>query len=450
VYTLFDPTGVSLTIVNEQGGKSGHILYPANLYPTQDYQLFSTRFSILDGDMDIDTAGNASLAWLDDGEAWSSSGLTRLRSTTILSTTTPQVTKHYYANGQHVASRVDGELYYILGDHLGSTSLVVDAEGGEVGHVIYDAYGQVVETTVPLTLTDRLFTGQVFDASTGLYYYNARYYDPLTGQFTQPDSLVADPLDPRAWNRFSYVYGNPVNLTDPSGHCVFGLDTAVCVVIAIGVGTGALIGGGAEYGIQVIETYQETGDWTEALAWENKDKNRIYVGAIIGGIAGGLTGGVGGIAGSGLRGFLIRTGTSALVNAGANASYVGAQAYFSDGASLETALNLSVQHIVKQGPRDLAIGASASILADVLAVGLNSFLASKFSPNPYYLPSPSYRVSGGLAGGPTSRAAGSSGLQLFREIPPWYPALRASTLVIPEGLSNTGLLTVIYDNFLER
>ncbi|GAB4415449.1 MAG: hypothetical protein Fur0044_10550 [Anaerolineae bacterium] len=62
--------------------------------------------------------------------------------------------------------------------HLGSTSLVVDAQGNEVGHIIYDAYGQLVENTVPLTLTDRLFTGQVFDASTGLYYYNARYYDP--------------------------------------------------------------------------------------------------------------------------------------------------------------------------------------------------------------------------------------------------------------------------------
>jgi hypothetical protein len=246
------------------------------------------------------------------------------------------------------------------------------------------------------------------------------------------------------------VYGNPTNYTDPTGHCVFGLDTAVCIAVAIGVGTGALIGGGAEYGAQAIETYAETGNLSEAFSLQNKDWTRISVGGAIGGIAGGLTGGVGGAAGSGLRGFLIRTGTSAIVNAGANASYVGAQAYFSDGASLETALNLSIQHIIRQGPRDLAIGAGASILADTLSVGLNSFLTSRFSPNPYYLPSPSYRVPGGLAGGPTSRAAGGSGLQLFREIPPWYPALRASTLVIPEGFSNTGLLTVIYDNFSER
>jgi hypothetical protein len=95
------------------------------------------------------------------------------------------------ADGQRFATRVDGDLYYTLSDHLGSTSLVVDAQGNEaypecnrrVGHVIYDAlrrcsgqaYGQIVTNTIPLTLTDRLFTGQGFDASTGLYYHNARY-----------------------------------------------------------------------------------------------------------------------------------------------------------------------------------------------------------------------------------------------------------------------------------
>jgi hypothetical protein len=77
------------------------------------------------------------------------------------------VTKHYYANGQRIASRVDGNLYYILGDHLGSTSLVVKEDGTQEGYVIYDAYGQVVENTLPEGLTDRLFTGQVRDDSIG-------------------------------------------------------------------------------------------------------------------------------------------------------------------------------------------------------------------------------------------------------------------------------------------
>jgi hypothetical protein len=37
----------------------------------------------------------------------------------------------------------------------------------------------------------------------------------------QPDSLIPDPANPQAWNRYSYVGNRPINATDPSGHkCV--------------------------------------------------------------------------------------------------------------------------------------------------------------------------------------------------------------------------------------
>jgi RHS repeat-associated protein len=148
-----------------------------------------------------------------------------------------RITKHYYANGQRVATRVDGALYYIHQDLLGSTVAVSDAAGGEVGRVQYDPYGEVLTSTLPVTLTDRLFTGQRLDSSTGLYYYNARYYDPHLGRFIQPDSLVPDPLNPQAWNRFSYVYNNPTSYVDPSGHFPW-------LLVAVGVGVFALGGFG--------------------------------------------------------------------------------------------------------------------------------------------------------------------------------------------------------------
>jgi len=129
------------------------------------------------------------------------------------------ITKHYYANGRRIATRVDGVLYYTLSDHLGSTTLIADAQGNEVGRVAYDPWGQVLENTLPPNLTDRLFTGQRWDATIGLYDYRARFYDPWLGQFTQPDSLVPDPLNPQAWNRYAYVSNAPTNYVDPSGHC---------------------------------------------------------------------------------------------------------------------------------------------------------------------------------------------------------------------------------------
>jgi RHS repeat-associated protein len=66
--------------------------------------------------------------------------------------------------------------------------------------------------------TDNRFTGQKEDAS-GLVYMNARYYDPVTGQFVSPDTLVPDATNLFDYNRYMYVRGNPLKYTDPTGHC---------------------------------------------------------------------------------------------------------------------------------------------------------------------------------------------------------------------------------------
>ena len=49
-------------------------------------------------------------------------------------------------------------------------------------------------------------------------YYNARYYDSEIGQFISPDSIVTDPTNVFAYNRYMYVLGNPLKFSDPSGH----------------------------------------------------------------------------------------------------------------------------------------------------------------------------------------------------------------------------------------
>jgi len=113
-----------------------------------------------------------------------------------------------------IASETSAEekLYYVHSDHLGSTSLVTDEGGNVISQQSYFPYGETRASTSS-SPTERQYTGQISDTDqTGLYYYNARYYNPQTALFTQAD-MVNDDL-----NKYTYVSGNPINLIDPSGH----------------------------------------------------------------------------------------------------------------------------------------------------------------------------------------------------------------------------------------
>jgi RHS repeat-associated protein len=56
---------------------------------------------------------------------------------------------------------------------------MTDDTGDSLGAIKYLPFGETRSGSVP---TDKLFTGQRLD-DTGLYYYNARYYDPTIGRF---------------------------------------------------------------------------------------------------------------------------------------------------------------------------------------------------------------------------------------------------------------------------
>ena len=107
---------------------------------------------------------------------------------------------------------------FLLADHLGSTSTVLDFNGNVVSTQKYYPYGHTradVSTANPPT--DKLFTGHQREQD-DMYYMQARFYDPVAGRFLQPDSIVPDPANPQSLNRYSYVYNNPLTYTDPSGH----------------------------------------------------------------------------------------------------------------------------------------------------------------------------------------------------------------------------------------
>lgn len=115
--------------------------------------------------------------------------------------------------------------YLVLVDHLGSTTLLTRYSDGTVMQYLrygpygapqaFDANGARVANGSELT--ELTYTGQRWDAFARLYYYVARYYDPLIGSFVN-----ADP----ARQFFSpYVYGGwtPTRFVDPSGMTIVGV-----------------------------------------------------------------------------------------------------------------------------------------------------------------------------------------------------------------------------------
>ncbi|MDQ1301913.1 MAG: hypothetical protein QG637_1835, partial [Chloroflexota bacterium] len=133
------------------------------------------------------------------------------------------VTTYYDANGQRVAQRRGGTVYYLTGDRLGSTSLLTDASGGEVGRQRYYPYGAPRNQSGTLA-TDYRFTGQRSEEATlgSLYDYNARFYSPALGRFLSADTIVPSPGNPQSLNRYAYVLNNPLRYTDPTGMWIRG------------------------------------------------------------------------------------------------------------------------------------------------------------------------------------------------------------------------------------
>ncbi len=63
----------------------------------------------------------------------------------------------------------------------------------------------------------------------GLMFYNARWYDPGLGRFTQADTII--PGGVQGLDRYAYVNNSPLKYTDPSGH--FPLLVVVALVGAV-------------------------------------------------------------------------------------------------------------------------------------------------------------------------------------------------------------------------
>jgi RHS repeat-associated protein len=156
------------------------------------------------------------------------------------------VTKYYFAGATRLAVRTNGTLSYLLGDHLGSSSVTANASGVKTASALYKAFGET-RYTLGVLGTDYKFTGQREEASLGLYFYGARWYDSSLGRFTSADTIIPSTQGTQAWDRYAYVNNNPVRYNDPTGHDLMPWNTFTLALPSITLGVELPIIGGFSF-----------------------------------------------------------------------------------------------------------------------------------------------------------------------------------------------------------
>ena len=112
-----------------------------------------------------------------------------------------------------------GETYHnYLKDGQASTTNLIKQDGTLAAAYDYSDFGETTEITGSSLDNQICYTGGIYDKDTGLYYLNARYYNPEIGRFLSQDSYRGELDDVDQWHLYAYCANNPINYVDSSGH----------------------------------------------------------------------------------------------------------------------------------------------------------------------------------------------------------------------------------------
>jgi RHS repeat-associated protein len=179
----------------------------------------------------VDAAGTVTRTYVYDGEDIA------LEYVSDGTTTTLAHTIHGPGIDEPLARVSGGQSTYYHADGLGNVVAITDASKAIVQRYGYESFGMLT-VSHPAFENAYTYTGREWDKETGLYYYRARYYDPMEGRFVSRDPIAFAGGDV---NLYGYVSNNPIDWTDPYGLFeLFGKEINVNA------------GGGLQAGVQAI------------------------------------------------------------------------------------------------------------------------------------------------------------------------------------------------------
>ncbi|QHE50865.1 DNRLRE domain-containing protein [Pontibacillus sp. HMF3514] len=128
----------------------------------------------------------------------------------------------YDSAGTLVSMNLNGEDYYYVRNAQGDIIGILDESGTRVVTYQYDTWGKIEAITGSKADTvgeknPYRYRGYRYDSETGLYYLNARYYNPEWGRFLNADTYGGKVGKILSHNVFAYSLNNPVMYSDPSG-----------------------------------------------------------------------------------------------------------------------------------------------------------------------------------------------------------------------------------------
>lgn len=127
----------------------------------------------------------------------------------------------YYDSTGVCGFNYNGTDYYYQKNIQGDILRIYNDSGMLYAEYSYDAWGKcTIKSNVNniATINPFRYRGYYLDDETGLYYLNARYYDPEIGRFISPDSfenLVPECIT--GLNLYAYCLNNPISYTDETG-----------------------------------------------------------------------------------------------------------------------------------------------------------------------------------------------------------------------------------------
>ncbi len=181
---------------------------------------------------------------------------------------------------QQTAKGTSSGYHYLHRDYLNSILAISDSKGKILEQRQFGAWGEVdrfkrnqseINFKYDTSLLNRGYTGHEHFVDVALIHMNGRMYDAKLGRFLSPDNYIQEPFSTQSFNRYGYVWNNPLKYTDQSGEFFW-------VAVAYAAAVGATIGA-----VSYVINAAITGNWN----WGDFGK-AILGGAISGAITGAI------------------------------------------------------------------------------------------------------------------------------------------------------------------